>query len=183
DHPVLAAAVALSHDALILSRVAVGSWQARWLAQDGTPLTDWFSVPAPTVSARWAEARFLMDGSVVVGFRQGAQGVNFEGVEWRYRIEDGRTATSALPDWMAERPNHVWYVIRNGAAYAAFGAAGTCAADSLEVLAASGKSCGCLQVPQISGTSSVGRDGSLIVPRHAVNFGTCQYDLYPQLLK
>jgi len=27
------------------------------------------------------------------------------------------------------------------------------------------------------------RDGSLIVPEPPANFGTCTYDLYPQLLK
>ena len=31
--------------------------------------------------------------------------------------------------------------------------------------------------------STVGRDGSLIVPHGPENFGTCRFDLYPQLLK
>lgn len=186
DGAVLAAGVALSHDALIIKRGAGGAWRARWLSVNGRAITDWFDIPSPSADSRtkWAVARFLMDGSVVVGFRPGAQGASYQGVDWRYRIEDGKNTTSDLPSWIAERPSHVWYVIRNGAGYAAFGASsGFCKADSVEVLATSGKSCGCLQVPQISGRSSVGRDGSLIVPRQAVNFGTCQYDLHPQLLK
>jgi len=48
------------------------------------------------------------------------------------------------------------------------------------VLATSGKSCGCLEVPSLSRLASIGRDGSLMVPRQEK---TCKYDLYPQLLK
>ena len=54
----------------------------------------------------------------------------------------------------------------------------------LEILAASsGKSCGCVKVPDLTAATSVGRDGSLIVPgRGAIGSG-CSYDLYTKLLR
>jgi hypothetical protein len=52
---------------------------------------------------------------------------------------------------------------------------GTC--SGVEVLSKNGKSCGCLAVPGVSATTSIGRDGSLIVPR------VDSYELYPLIFR
>ncbi|MFL5398110.1 MAG: hypothetical protein ACJ79P_09455, partial [Myxococcales bacterium] len=62
---------------------------------------------------------------------------------------------------------------------------GSCGGQ-LEVLAASGRSCGCIPVPHLGLGATIGRDGSLMVnwtELHRSGPGTCKYDLYPQLLK
>jgi hypothetical protein len=84
---------------------------------------------------------------------------------------------------LATRVAAALYAVRGGRAYASWGGQGGQCGSRLEVLAASGKSCGCLEVPSLSDLSSVGRDGSLIVPRPSAQDSTCQYDLYQQLLK
>jgi Fe-S cluster biogenesis protein NfuA len=184
DRRVDAVGVALSGHALVLVVQSPGLWQARWLARDGTALTDWFALQGPVAPGPTHPViRFLLDGSVVVGFNPGTQGVSYANLDYRYRVLDGQTAPSALPDWLQARTNDVFYAVRGGRGYAAWGSGGACQAGSVEVLATSGKSCGCLAVPSLSGNSSVGRDGSLIVGEPPHNLGTCVWDLYPQLLK
>jgi hypothetical protein len=146
--------------------------RVRWLARDGSPLTAWAQVPNQSVDA----PQFLMDGSVLI--HTFGQATN--------RFEDQSSASSALPDWLEQRKNNRLAVVRNGRGYASWGQDSVCGAG-LEVLAVSGKSCGCLAVPALtppppmSSLAMVGRDGSLIVPRRGE--GTCAYDLYEQLLK
>ena len=48
--------------------------------------------------------------------------------------------------------------------------------SDLEILAVSGKSCGCVKVPNLTASASVGRDGSLLVPSPGGGPG-CSYDL------
>jgi len=56
-------------------------------------------------------------------------------------------------------------------------------AKGLAILASSsGKSCGCVKVPNLSASASVGRDGSLIVPTNTAAPG-CNFDLYQHLLR
>ena len=99
--------------------------------------------------------------------------------EDKLRIEDAKASTSDLPEWLQQRFVNQFSVVRFGKGYASWGDAGSCP-GKLEVLATSGESCGCLGVPSLSRLASIGRDGSLMVPRHEK---TCKYDLYPQLLK
>ena len=74
-------------------------------------------------------------------------------------------------------------MVRSGKAYATWGAGGRCGGD-LEILAASsGKSCGCVKVPKLTASASVGRDGSLMVPGRPAGGPGCSYDLYPKLLR
>jgi len=100
-----------------------------------------------------------------------------------YRIEDGAAFADPVPGWLAVRAANQLYVVRAGQAYATWGSgSGQCGSD-LEILASgSGKSCGCLKVPNLSASASVGRDGSLIVPTGAAAPG-CSFDLYQHLLR
>jgi hypothetical protein len=86
-----------------------------------------------------------------------------------------------LPAWLQSRAGNQLYVVRSGKAYATWGGGGQCGSQ-LELLATSGKSCGCVNVPGLTRSASVGRDGTLLVPGPS-NIPTCTYDLYPKLLK
>ena len=172
DHPVGAVGVALSGHALVLLSLGGSNWQARWLARDGTAISKPFNVQG-TGKPR---LQFLMDGSLALGF---VQGFDDPPSSFAFRIEDGAEVAGPLPPWLSQRSGNVLFAVRQGRAYATWGGGGQCGAD-LEVLAApSGKSCGCLKVPQLGHLASVGRDGSLIVPQP----GFCTYDLYPKLLR
>jgi hypothetical protein len=162
----------------VLESLGASSWQARWLAREGTPLTDWFPVVA---EQGFPELKFLMDGSLVLRFRSPT--FPYESGPWKYRFEDAKAAVSAVPDWLTTRDARALYVIRAGRGYASWGGQGGQCGSSVEVLSTSGKSCGCLQVPNLSDLASVGRDGSLIVPLPPAQHSTCQYDLHQQLLK
>jgi hypothetical protein len=173
---VRAVGVALSGDVLVM----VGddsTWSARWLTRQGNAITDWFAVPAQP-GAR--QLQFLMDGSLA--FRSYSPRYPFSPGPWLGRFEDGKPSMSPVPQWLQERSGGKLYVIRNGRAYASWGATGGSCASDLEILAAaSGKSCGCLAVPNLDDVASIGRDASLIVPRPEPSPNKCQYDLYPQL--
>ena len=151
---------------------------ARWFDANGAPLTGWF----PALAAN--EFNFLMDGSLVT--RGDSPRTIFGPAPTNHILErylDGQSTPTALPSWLQARAANRLYVIRNGKGYASWGSGGSCG-GALEVLAASGKSCGCVSVPGLSAYSSVGRDGSLIAS--GGNYAPapqCTYALYPQLLK
>ena len=99
------------------------------------------------------------------------------------RFEDGKEGALQLPSWLEQRAAGRFAVIRNGRGYASWNPAMCGGMDAVEVLSASGKSCGCMQVPEVTkGPSTIGRDGSLIVPHQPFN-APCEYWLYPQLFK
>ena len=159
-HAAVAVGVVLSGHALVVEMSdQPGILQARWVERNGAALTGWFSLPQATFSLQ-----FLMDGSLFLG---------------SYRLEDAAIAISNVPAWLSLRSQNRLEVVRNGKGYASWGTQGPCPGE-LEVIAASGKTCGCLAVPRLSNESSIGRDGSLIVP-HADPI--CRYDLYPQVLR
>jgi len=183
EHRAGAVGIALSGHALVLTSAGNGSWQARWLARDGSPISGPFAMQGPANP----KFQFLLDGSLALGqtapFQVG-QVQDFSAAATRFvsRIEDGAAVAASLPDWLAPRAGNQLYAARSGKAYATWGGGGQCGAD-LEILAApSGKSCGCVQVANLSATASVGRDGSLIVPRPNGGPG-CSYDLYPKILR
>ena len=161
-----AVGIALSGHALVLENL-LGRWHGRWLDRDGSALSEWFEVSGTTIP----DFHFLMDGSLVM--RSVVQH------EYKLRFEDAKASTSDLPEWLRQRSVNQFSVVRFGKGYASWGDAGSCP-GKLEVLATSGKSCGCLEVPSLSRLASIGRDGSRMVPRQDK---TCKYDLYPQLLK
>ena len=147
---------------------------ARWLSRDGSPLSKTFTVPQTTGAAK---LQFLLDGSLAVG---SAPSFNDPPSSFQYRIEDGAEVSGPLPDWLSQRSGNLLFAVRSGKAYATWGGSGQCGSD-LEIVANTGKSCGCLKVPGLSRSASVGRDGSLIVPHQ--NVAVCAYDLYPKLLR
>jgi len=175
EHRAGGVGVAFSGHALILSSLGNPNWQARWVARDGSPISGPFELQGPEFPA----FQFLTDGSLAVGF---VNGFTDAPTNFVYRIEDGESSADPLPDWLARRAANQLYVVRSGKAYATWGRGGQCGGD-LEILAASsGKSCGCVKVPKLSASASVGRDGSLMVPGPAGGRG-CSYDLYPKLLR
>jgi hypothetical protein len=172
----LIASVAPSGDTLVLQRAE--TWQARWLDRSGVALTPWFELPA---EGDFPVLAPLLDGSLALRFDW--LQFPFEHGPWKYRLERGRTEVLAVPDWLRARDENAFFPVRGGRGYATWGLGGNCG-PRLEVLDRSGAFCGCLEVPQLTlSRSSVGRDGSLIVGRGTEQFGTCRYDLYPQLFK
>ena len=163
--------VALSGHALILSANGSGNWEGRWVAREGAPISKAFTLQGPA----GPKLQFLMDGSLAVGF--GA--FNDPPSSFAQRIEDGAEVAGPLPPWLSQRAANVLFAVRQGRAYATWGGGGQCGTD-LEILTNTGTSCGCVKVPQLSRSASVGRDGSLIVPHQ--NVAACSYDLYPKVL-
>jgi len=179
EHYVISVGVALSGHAFIVSSLgppapdAPPDLQARWVARDGTAISQPFALPSPG----WPRLQFLMDGSLALGLAPRP----LDPPVFVNRIEDGAAVAGPLPAWLQQRSGNALFAARSGKAYATWGAGGQCGSD-LEVLASgSGKTCGCLHVPQLSRSTSVGRDGSLIVPHQ--NTSSCAYDLYPKLLR
>ena len=172
--------VALSGHALVMVAADGGGWQARWLAKDGSALTDWFAIASPAPGTQlFPVIRWLLDGNLVVGFNRGSQTLMDANLAYKYELLDGKTSTNAPPAWLQARPNDSIFPIRGGRGYAAIDPAGNC----VEAVTLAGKSCGCLSTPANLAHASVGRDGSLMASEPEVNFGTCHWDLYPQLFK
>jgi len=176
--PVRAVGVALSGDVLVMVGDQSATWKARWLTRQGNPITGWFDVAA---QAGARELQFLMDGSLA--FRSRSPRYPFSAGPWQGRFEDGMASLSPAPQWLQQRTGGKFSVIRNGRAFASWAATGGSCGSNLEVLAVSGKSCGCVTVPNLIEVASAGRDGSLIVPRPEPSVNKCQYDLYPQFLR
>jgi hypothetical protein len=172
EHRVGAVGVALSGHALVLLSHGNPNWQARWVARDGTPISDTFDLQGPELPG----FQFLLDGSLALGFGDPL----LANPTFTSRIEDGSTSVGPLPGWLQQRASNLVYAVRSGMAYATWGGGGQCGSD-LEVVATSGKSCGCLKVPNLGHLASIGRDSSLIVPGQS-QLG-CTYDLYPKLLR
>ncbi|MFL5426090.1 MAG: hypothetical protein ACJ783_13730, partial [Myxococcales bacterium] len=174
-----AVGVALSGHALVVSAVGgrngqLPRLQARWFARDGTAISQPFAL-----QTGWPRLQFLMDGSVVLALAP----TLLDPFTFVNRIEDGVAVAGPLPDWLQQRSGNQLFPVRSGKAYATWGGGGQCGSDLEVVASGSGKSCGCLKVPQLSRSTSFARDGSLIVPHlDTPGFG-CAYDLYSKLLR
>ena len=132
--------------------------ERQWVGADGSLLTGTFGFTDNSLDHSY---QFLLDGGLLE-----RTGNAFTRV-WK----DGESAPAALPAWLASRSRAQWLApIHEGLGYAM---AGTC--SGLEVLAKSGRSCGCMAVPGLNAQTSIGRDGSLIVPRND------HFEIYPQL--
>jgi hypothetical protein len=166
--------VPLSGHALVLSSVGSPNWEGRWLARDGSPISSSFTLQGQG----FPRFQFLVDGSLALGF---APDFSEPATAFAYRIEDGAAVAGPLPAWLQPRAGNQLYVVRSGKAYATWGGGGRCGSQ-LELLATSGKSCGCVNVPGLTRSASVGRDGTLLVPGPSSS-ATCTYDLYPKLLR
>jgi len=168
--------VALSGNVLLIEATATaGEWTAQWMTRDGALIGSSF----PISGQRFPALRPLTDGSVLVGFWSVASSVD---VQWSYRIADGATATTPAPGWITERAGSEFWPIRSGRGYAVAGGV-ACGPGVLEIVTAEGESCGCMPIPAAGRSTSVGRDGSLIVPAGKVNTTTCRFDLYPHLFR
>src|SRR5205085_7532420 len=157
EHRAYAVGVTLSRHALVLSSLGNGSWQGRWFARDGSPLSNAFTFSLQRQETPRLE--FLTDGGLAMGFDQSFSDAPSFFVN---RIDDGATAPGPLPPWLQQRSRNVLFAVRQGRAYATWGPDSTsCRRSDVEVLAsASGKSCGCLTVSALSPATSMGRDGS-----------------------
>jgi hypothetical protein len=156
-HSLRATGMTLSHDTMVILEYTdsnADAFTGLWIGPDGAAMGSPFRV------ASGGPLQFLLDGSLL-------QHSGNQFTVW----PDGASSPSPTPGWLAARGNAQWlYAIRGGAGYAM---AGTC--NGIEVLAKDGTSCGCLAVPGLSPNTSVGRDGSLIVPLGE------SYALYPLL--
>jgi hypothetical protein len=172
--PVYSAAVDLDGNVLGISRSSLsGPQEARWFARDGRVLTDWFPI-----SAQVRRATFLAEGGLALVEQTQLGTSEYAGM---LRVPD--TVPSPLPGWLAQRSANVYSVVRGGKAYATWGPSGTCGLRVEIVSAASGALCGCLSIPNVWVRTSVGRDGSVIVPQPYQQGEQCAYRLYPKLLR
>lgn len=164
---IVRAGVSLTGEFVLLAAPTDGSgFVAKWLSRTADELTGWFPVPIPTSAGDFD----LLAGSGLV-WRDIADTLIY--------FPDGQAAIGDAPAWLRARPHARFNLVEGGRAYAVNDAAGQCA--GLEIVASSsGKSCGCVALGK-NGRTTVGRDGSVMVPEDIGN--GCRYLLYPQLLK
>ena len=147
--------------------------EGRWFSAAGAPLTDWFLFEEH-LYGRGLNAQLLFDG---IGLRGDG--------DFEFVFPDGQARADKPAAWLQERSFTNFALVRRGMAYAAYG--GPHCSGGLEVLARSGKSCGCAAVPDMGASfpgnnASIGRDGSLIV-RTQPTQTQCRFQVYPQLLR
>lgn len=172
--------IAVATDGHIL---AAGS-EARWFDHDAQPLTEWFQVPA--VPAQPAFSRTILaplaDGSI-------ARRV---GGTWTTRFPNGAPATEDVPAWLASRSGTEVWVIRGGKAHAVIGAptqAYVGGGNALEILTASGRSCGKVNLPAATDLAQldVGRDGTVFAfsvgASQKAGNQLCTYRWWPGLVR
>jgi hypothetical protein len=127
--------------------------RARWYDAQGEPLTPWFdavpSLDTPTL-------HLLVDGSIAIGDLAG----------WRGVFRDGVASMDPPPAWLAARPFTRLATIRGGRGYAVlpldFHPPGVPWQDEtkVEILSASGESCGTIATPAAPGEAGVTRQPS-----------------------
>ena len=152
---------------------------ARWLSSMGAPATDWFD----------AGDTFVKNPDLVVVYEGLALRDSGGGFVKLFR--DAQPTVESAPGWMnAGRGANQFALVRGGKGYASW-SGGPCG-DGLEILAKSGKSCGCIADTRMGavGTSnrnSVERDGSAIVMETKLggspDQSQCTFHIWPQLLR
>jgi hypothetical protein len=168
----LAVGVDLAGNALVITSTGtVGTFQGRWFSRSGKPLTAWFTFEGAPVHAglNFPEMELVQIAGGNLALRQDRK--------FEFVFRDAHEGPEPLPAWLADRSADALFVVRGGRAYATFGSGGSCGASRMEILASSGRSCGCVAV-----IGAVGRDGSVITtqPRDPIQ---CTQRLFPQLLK
>jgi hypothetical protein len=161
-------------------------YPARWFAHDGTPLTDWFTygtfIDGSDVDMTGSLTP-LLDGSLV---EHPAGGSETDNRQLRRIFPNAQPKAIDLPAWLTARDHAQGpFLVRSGKAYA-MTFSPQCS-NAMEVLAPSGKSCGCVPLPGELDESAVGRDGTVLLP-HSPSVQPdgsvrCSFDVYPQLLK
>ena len=143
-------------DALVLAATGTaGQFQGRWFSRAGKALADWFSFLNAT----------LMPGLQRIDLVQIAGGLALRADNRFISVfQDAKPSVEPLPAWLALRATNQLAIARSGRGYASWGTTGLCEASQMEILTISGNSCGCVTVPDLSATTTVGRDGSVIAP-------------------
>ena len=142
---------------------------ARWLDPRGVPMTDWF--PAGDL--------YIHNSFVAI---PGGLGLRSEGSVLRV-IADGQASAEPAPQWLSDRGAWWLEAIHGGSALAARPSddasrfRGPCGLQ-VEVLAADGTSCGCVDVGVAYG---IGRDGSAITSDTVA--GKSVFKVYPGLFR
>jgi hypothetical protein len=161
-------------------------YPARWFAHDGTPLTDWFTYGAfvdGSDADMTGSLTPLLDGGLV---EHPAGGTSSDDRSARRIFPNAQPKAVDLPGWLTARDHAQGpFLIRSGKAYA-MTSSPQCS-NAVEVLAPSGKSCGCVPLPGELDGLAVGRDGTVLLPHSPSDqpdgFVRCSFDVYPQLLK
>jgi len=172
----LTVGVNLAGNALVITDTNTAEkFQGRWFSRSGKPLTGWFGFEvASPPSGAFMELEQIASGSLVL--RHNGQLVLL--------FRDAHERPEPLPAWLADRSRTQLAVVHGGRAHASWGSTGSCGASRMEMLTSSGRSCGCVTVPNMSLFASVGRDGSVIVTQERVPPpAQCSVRLFPQLLK
>jgi hypothetical protein len=150
--------------------------KVRWFGTDGAPLTDWTDLHLS--KGNGSTMHVLVDGAVVL---------DGSSLEWARAIPDGGGGAD-VPAWLAARPRTRLATIRGGRAYAVLPILG---ADQLEIVTASGQSCGTVKVPVPTVTGGqarldVGQDGTLLLTSSTSPDATprrCEFRWWPGLLR
>lgn len=171
-HPPLHVAVAPSGHVLVVAGPS-GAAHARWLTRDGVPLTAWFETTFNSHLETPSVVEPMADGSFVQWHLDNDKGFVFDFV---YR--DGEAGTAALPPWLPAAGIQV--PLPSGKATLVPGAC-----DGVAVVAVSGKSCGCINMPANADIASVTADGSLVlvVPDMAGAALPDHYEIYPSAFR
>jgi hypothetical protein len=162
----------------VVAVVAGSRGRARWFDGAGDPLTPWFDVGA---SVSGSSAHLLVDGQVVLR----------DGASWNVALTDGVAHADPVPAWLASRPGTRIATIRQARAYAILSDGDS---TQLEIVTASGESCGTAVLPQpsLAGVLApqrldVGQDGTLfqVSPRAVPGdpSGHCEFRWWPELLR
>jgi hypothetical protein len=152
---------------------------ARWLSSKGAPLTDTFA----------AGDAFIKNPGLVLVYEGLALRDNGGGFMKLFR--DAQPTAEAAPAWMNDRGRggNLFALVRGGKAYASW-SGGPCG-DGLEVLAKSGKSCGCIAQTRMNAIGTVNnnnvtRDGSVVTAETDLGPtapNKCTFHVWPQLLR
>jgi hypothetical protein len=165
------------------AHTVVGRWLDRLgHARTGTFLVSGTSGDTPTP---------LVDGSMAIrGFT--GNPASSDGEAWVAIVRGGSTAVSAVPSWLATRPDARVFIVRGGRAYALLFPIdrSSCGPVHVALFAPAGNRCGGFDVDVGSPGSAcpskgnIGRDGTLIVGnRLTVGQPSCKDRVFPALLR
>lgn len=149
-------------------RFGGGTISAQWFNRDGVALTGEFVLLQGFSAgvATWFETSPLIGGGVVV--RRMDQ-TDTRHAKALVTLSGGSTSPSAVPDWMAKKPDTRLQIARGGRAYAVlpYGALGVACTQRLEIVAPDGASCGTRDYAIAAGTCDtqelkLGMDGTVL---------------------
>jgi hypothetical protein len=179
-----------------------GSIVGRWVDRFGQAVTGRFLV-APDAGVGEISATPLLDGSMAIRVTRSLDGPVHA---WVALVQSGSTTVSAVPDWLATRPEARVFIVRGGTAYALLFPIdpSTCGPAHVALFAPAGNRCGGFDLdsgapgPTCASNlwgspvgisdrqfaSTIGRDGTLIV-RGVTGAAdrNCKDRVFPALLR